>query len=191
MCESCLRIVPPPVDFIKEYPLKSCIDFQGALFVYTEDNVFARLLHEVKYNFVEEAFEPFTILFDSWYQQNVSFFQNIDVIVAVPLHPRRLAERGFNQSDFIAHMVANKTAQNVEKLLKRSRFTRPQVGLSQPDREKNVKDAFVLSGECTGKSILLVDDVFTTGSTVQSCAKVLKKNGARSVSVFTLARAIK
>ncbi len=116
-----------------------------------------------------------------------------DIIVPVPLHGRRLRARGFNQSLLLARQVAKRLALRVDYLnLIRVRPTCPQTGLKTKEREGNVKGAFDVKKEVVfrGKRVLLVDDVFTTGSTIKECARVLKKAGAE-VLVATLARTVK
>lgn len=116
-----------------------------------------------------------------------------EVVLPVPLHLKRLRERGFNQSLLIAREVA--AALNVAvdyRSLRRTRHTEKQTGFSAAERRKNVIGAFKVARpeRVRGKSVLLVDDVFTTGTTVRECAKVLKAAGAE-VSVLTLARAVR
>lgn len=118
-----------------------------------------------------------------------------DIIIPVPLHKRRLNERGFNQSLLIAHYLSKRLCIPLSiDGLQRVRWTRPQIELSKDERLKNVRGAFAIG---TGlkpdtilknKTVVLVDDVYTTGATVNECAKVLKKAGANEVVVFTIAR---
>ncbi len=121
------------------------------------------------------------------------FFPDAEVAAAVPLHRRRLAKRGFNQSLFLAKYAARTLdiPLNLDGLA-RIRYTRPQVELSSAEREENVKGAFAVARpeEFRDKRVLLVDDVYTTGATVRECAKVLKKAGAEKVYVLTVARAV-
>jgi ComF family protein len=118
-------------------------------------------------------------------------FQGATVAVAVPLHPKRLRYRGFNQALFLAESAARSLgiALNIDGLA-RVRHTRPQVDLGPEERLANVKGAFavVRPEDFKGQAVLLVDDVYTTGATVKECARVLKKSGAKSVSVLTVAR---
>ncbi len=109
----------------------------------------------------------------------------------VPLHPRRLRSRGFNQSLLLARCVASKTGAELDFLsLRRTRFTKPQTALSSEERKKNVRKAFeVVKPEAVRKrTILLVDDVATTGSTLNECAKALKRAGVNGVLCLVLAR---
>ena len=121
------------------------------------------------------------------------FFSDADVAAAVPLHRRRLAKRGFNQSLFLAKYAAEALSirLSVDGLV-RVRYTRPQVDLDPAEREENVKGAFAVERpeEFKEKRVLLLDDVYTTGATVRECAKVLQKAGAEKVYVLTVARAV-
>lgn len=114
-----------------------------------------------------------------------------DAVVPVPLHPRRLRWRGFNQSQELARAAARRIgAELLHRALERTRETIPQTELSGSERKENIKDAFYAeSGQIAGKRLLLVDDVLTTGATLEECARTLKRAGAASVDVLVLARA--
>ncbi len=118
---------------------------------------------------------------------------HIDAIVAVPLHPRRLREREFNQSLLLArHLGRQWQIPVLINVLQRTRFTRPQTSLTKRERIKNLRRCFAVATPSiiAGKTLLVVDDVFTTGTTVNECAKTLRKAGARAVYVHTLARTV-
>jgi ComF family protein len=115
-------------------------------------------------------------------------------VMPVPLHRKRLRERGFNQTVILARKIAKRFALPLDFLtLRRAVFTSPQVGMGREERTVNVRGAFtVRKPERTiGKRILLVDDVYTTGSTLAECARTLLNAGADSVAVITLARAFR
>ena len=117
-----------------------------------------------------------------------------DVVVPVPLHPRRLIGRRYNQSLLLARAVARLGRLPViPDALRRLRNTPSQGSLSRGARHRNVQGAFSLRGraEVVGKSILLIDDVYTTGATVEACTHALKTGGAARVYVLTLARVIR
>jgi len=118
---------------------------------------------------------------------------DFDYLIPVPLHPKRLRERGFNQALLLSKTMKGIPPKKIKPgILKRVRHTPPQVRLNPVERRRNVRGAFALKDPegVRGKSILLVDDVFTTGATVNECARVLKKAGAGRVSVVTLARVV-
>lgn len=114
-----------------------------------------------------------------------------DFLVPVPLHWRRQWRRGFNPSRLLAHQLGKKRAKPVGDFLKRVRGTPQQTRLSLEARLKNTAGAFAARKPFSAKSrLLLIDDVLTTGSTVNECARVLKKGGAGRVDVLTLARTL-
>ena len=119
-----------------------------------------------------------------------------DTIIPVPLHYFRFIHRRFNQSALLASVLSKKTGiKHLPNALKRSRHTTPQTGLTRKQRETNVKGAFTINkryaGGIKGKNILLIDDVLTTGSTIEQCTKTLLKSGAAQVNVLTLARTVR
>ena len=115
--------------------------------------------------------------------------QQFDAVVAVPLHWRRKRARGFNQSELLARSMAKRCGIRLIHPVRRRRATSVQAGLSNSRRRENVAGAFKAKpGAAGGMRILLVDDVMTTGATASACAQALKRAGAKSVSLLTLAR---
>lgn len=115
-----------------------------------------------------------------------------DLVVPVPLHPRRLRQRGFNQSGLLAAALARGAGRPLGAgALVRRRDTAPQSGLRAGERRRNVRDAFVASRRAgvAGRVVTLVDDVLTTGATAQACAQALRAAGAGELRLVTVARA--
>lgn len=114
------------------------------------------------------------------------------ILTAVPLHPTRLKERGYNQSELLARAIAERLEVPYANLLARTRVTTPQVDIhSITERRENVKNAFKInyrSEFIEGRTILLTDDVVTTGATLSACARALKKAGAAAVYGLTIVR---
>jgi ComF family protein len=112
------------------------------------------------------------------------------VLIPVPLHPARLRERRFNQSEALAEWAARRRGLRVEQPLCRRLHTITQTHFDRRQRMRNLRDAFALrhNADVKDKSFLLVDDVLTTGSTLDECARVLLEGGARSVRAITVAR---
>lgn len=118
-----------------------------------------------------------------------------DIIVPVPLHWRRFISRRYNQAALLAQALSKKTTLPVcEAALLRKRHTPQQTGLSRKQRQDNVHGAFTTNPkhkkQLKGKSVLLIDDVMTTGATLSHCAEALLKGGAGTVNVLTLARTV-
>ena len=117
----------------------------------------------------------------------------LDAIIAVPLHPQRLREREFNQSLLLARYLGRYWNLPVlTGILRRTKLTQPQISLKRRERLKNLRRCFTVAtpSAIEGKTLLVVDDVFTTGTTVNECAKTLRKAGAQAVYVQTLARMV-
>jgi ComF family protein len=115
------------------------------------------------------------------------------LIVPVPLHRKRLRERGFNQAVILARAIAKRFSRPLDFMtLRRTVFTAPQVGLGREERSANVRRAFTVRNpeRIAGRKILLIDDVYTTGSTLTECAAALMQAEAEAVAILTLARAL-
>lgn len=115
------------------------------------------------------------------------------LLLAIPLHPGRLATRGYDQAMLLARPLARLSGKGLGHIraLRRTRDTPPQVSLDRAGRAANVAGAFIADPRrVAGRNILLVDDVLTTGATAEECARVLKKAGASRVDVLTVARAV-
>lgn len=112
-----------------------------------------------------------------------------DIILPVPLHPKRLRQRGFNQASEIAKPLARQLAIPLQQhWLKRTKYTNPQSELTAKARKKNLHHAFEATHAVKGLHIALIDDVITTGHTIRACAKSLQAKGARQIDVWCVAR---
>ncbi|MDA8092097.1 MAG: ComF family protein [Nitrospiraceae bacterium] len=113
----------------------------------------------------------------------------VDAVTSVPLSKKRLLERGFNQSMLVGKEIARISgAELLPHALKKVKDTPPQAELNRKERVLNLKGAFACGGEVEGKTVLLIDDVITTGTTARECSKALVKAGAKEVCVAALAR---
>lgn len=122
---------------------------------------------------------------------NCNLKNNYDIILPVPIHKKRKAKRGYNQSELIAEEIAkNINVEYSNNVLIKTRDTVPQSTLNQHQRMSNVLGIYevINSQIIVNKNILLIDDIYTTGSTVNECSKVLKQNGAKLVDVLTIAK---
>ncbi len=156
------------------------------------DGIIHDAIHQFKYGRNLACGKALACLLSDFYFPDMDW-NAYDIIIPVPLHIRRLRTRGFNQSLILAHALGKKHGLRVDfSLLKRSKLTLTQTGLDKKERENNIKRAFEVTSPdlIEAKNIILVDDVLTTGATINECAKTLKKAGARQVAAITLARVL-
>lgn len=189
ICSECLTTLKPiSKDFIQKEilnRLNKC--FLDDLFVYYQfDEIFQKIIYQIKYGKMNKlafhiAHYAATTCFD------VSILEKNKLIIPVPLFPQREKERGYNQSSHIAKGLFE--GEICEDLLERIKNTRSQTTLNREERTENVRQAFFFKKNVslTKKSVLLVDDVVTTGATLNECARVLKENGALNVKGLALA----
>jgi ComF family protein len=151
-----------------------------------------RVVHSFKYGRKVSLGKPLGRLMARGCEEFVNECR-VDLIIPVPLHSKRLRWRGFNQSALLARQVSRAYGLPMEPfVLMRDKETLPQTQLSEEERRKNVRGAFSVraAGALKGKTLLLVDDVYTSGATLNECSRVLMRAGADKVYILTLARAV-
>jgi ComF family protein len=148
-------------------------------------------IHQFKYNDLRCLAVPLAELMSRGWSTLFPQDRVVSVIVPVPLHPARERKRGYNQAALLARELAPMLGlPMVGDVLVRTKATTPQVGLSPEERRANVRGAFACIGRSLdGARVLLVDDVYTTGSTMEAAALALREGGVHSVWAYTLARA--
>jgi ComF family protein len=183
-CPLCRRIEPP---------------FARATAYGSYESGLRELLHLLKYDQVRPAAAVLgRMLAEAIANLEPFFADQTVVVVPVPLHPQKLRQRSFNQAEMIAH-AALKFRPAVGRMslqdgvLLRRRPTQSQIGLSSHQRRENLRGAFTVAKPeaIAGREVLLVDDVFTTGTTVSECARILRRAGASKVWVATVARTLR
>ena len=164
-------------------------DHSMAFFPYTSP--FDYLVHAVKFSGKLATTQLLGGLMARQISQTIDGLNDVpELLVAVPLHPSRLRERGYNQSFELARPISKRLhIPLITDLVQRIKSTSPQTSLSLRQRKTNLRDAFAISYSVKGQHVAIIDDVMTTGSTVNSLAKTLKQAGARRVSVWCLCRA--
>ncbi len=202
LCTHCGRPFDAPqgVDHLCGQCQQDPFDFAMARSAGIYSHVFKALICLFKYQYRSELAVPLSRLL--WETLGLHWDPGeLDCIIPVPLHRRRLRERGFNQAELLirhwpelaqAQGVTLEKAKLTNRMLVRCRYTTPQTGLDRDQRIANLQRAFKLSAPeaVQGCRVLLVDDVLTTGATANACARALKSAKAASVKVLTLARAI-
>ncbi|MCX7761723.1 MAG: ComF family protein [Candidatus Kryptonium sp.] len=162
-----------------------------ACFHFKEESAIQILIHELKYQNKSSIGLLLGEIVGNAIKDDPNF-STADALVPVPLHKIRLRERGYNQSELISKGISKVIKVNVEKdLLIRARNTETQTKLNLDQRKENVKDAFVVNDKhknfVNGKKFVIVDDVITTGATINECAKALVSSGASKVFAVSVA----
>jgi ComF family protein len=172
-CSAC-RVSPLPLERVR------------AAVLYVEP--VRTVIHRLKFDGFFALAQPLAdLMLEAWPRWEHDF----DLILPIPLHPNRYRQRGFNQSELLVRALQERLDWTGDRsALRRNRWTRPQLGLSARERHDNVRGAFDADPKTVrGRRILLVDDVFTTGSTLASAARALLDAGANSVTAYCLAGA--
>ena len=186
VCEDCwaeLRLAPPLIDRLRR---DQGVDWSCAVDRY--EGGMKEIIHALKYERRRSVAPPLGELMRA---TGARLLKGADVVVPVPLHPRREYQRGFNQAEDLARQLGLP----VVPLLKRVVFTQSQIELPKDQRKNNVKDAFALAPDPRSLIpdpciVVLVDDVSTTGATLDACARVLKQAGIKEVRALTAARVV-
>ena len=209
-CSNCLsqiRWIEPPfcsicgIPFISRevetHPCGACVTHRKYFTIARALGAFEGSLQEAIHRWKYEGKTYLTPFFADWMAEGLNRYWepgSLDLLIPVPLHTRRLRERGFNQALLLVRELSRRTGIPYRKsILQKKKSTIPQVNLSGVEREKELRGTFHVIGkeELSGLSVLLIDDVYTTGATVNECSKVLLRGGAKRVDVLTLAHVIR
>lgn len=167
----------------------------GLTSIFTYKGIMEKGIKKLKYRFITDIAADLVELFLSFCGENkafVNFCQNQPVLISVPLYPQRERWRGFNQAQLLGQMIAkNLGLKLAPDLLRRVKQTQPQVDLTKTQRRRNIANAFKISQHLNYSlptSVLLFDDVWTSGVTLREAGKILKRSGVGKVWGLTLAR---
>ena len=195
ICSSCLTNLPQ-TNFYKHKEnalsekLKGRFDFEQAMALYyfnTEGKI-QEILHEIKYRN-----NPYLATYMGQYMAGKlqDVFDDVDLIIAVPLHSKRTTERGYNQSELLAQGFSERLGIPLfSNAVKRIKNTETQTHKTRLERLENIKQAFQWKEQIKGKHILLIDDVITTGSTLESLVRAMPIEYDNKISILSLAAAI-
>ncbi len=201
LCKKCSR----PLDTdskqqVAKEKCQHCLEYDDEF--YFEKNVsvieynafFAKLLRKFKFGYNKNVSSAFVKILENYLEENVDFFKEFDIITSVPIYKNRKKYRGFNQSELIGEEICKIVDKPFEKnLLIKIKNTYPQTTVPHRERKSNIKDAIILNNQIDirNKKILLIDDVFTTGSTLNECAKILLEHEGELVTTFTVLKSKK
>ncbi len=208
ICPGCLRnirFISPPIcptcgvpfvsQSVEDHLCGQCLrrkwHFGSARALGLYDGPLREAIHALKYEGKAFLAKPLVGLLGRAYP--FVDYGSYDFLVPVPLHTKRLRERGFNQALVLARAIRRREGVPCTGfILRKTRPSAPQIDLRPKEREKNVKGSFAVAdpAKVRGKRVLLIDDVMTTGSTANECARELLKAGSARVDVFTMARTV-
>lgn len=198
VCREKLKPITGPRCFRCSKPLKReeqeyCKDcrktrlFDQGIGIFPYGSVLQESLFKLKYGKRQE-YGSFYGQIAAVYSREIIRNWGVEIIIPIPLHRKRMEKRGYNQAELIAEALGKTLCIPVDsRLMKRKVNTRPQKELDYRERKQNMKNAFFLKGENRYRRILLVDDIYTTGSTIEAAAELLKRNGAENVFFLTIA----
>jgi ComF family protein len=161
--------------------------YDQARFIIRYDEKSKGLIHSFKYNDKTILSKIFCKMLYTQYRE---FIESSDIIVPIPMHKLKRLSRLYNQTQYLAKSLSDLSKINmISDLLIKYKYTKPQTSLNQKARKKNINNSFLVNKkyDIKGKTILIIDDVITTGSTISECAKILKKEGCRKVFVIAIA----
>ena len=196
ICTGCYVLIPKtnfhlsPENPVEKLFWGRCLIERAAAFsYYTRDSRIRRMIHHLKYRGASEIGNELGRIYGNSLIKS-DFLKGIDLIIPVPLHPSKKRQRGYNQSDLISIGISDASGIPVgTDILKRTTVTGTQTRKSRYDRWTNVNDIFGVTcpQRLEGKHVLIVDDVITTGSTIEACANEILKEENTKVSVAALA----
>ena len=159
--------------------------------IYIYEGIIRQRLLEYKFKEKAYLYKTFaeTIIHD---KDNIEYIKKYDILIPVPIHKKRKKDRGYNQSELIAKEIA-KFCKDIKlelNILYKKENIVAQSTLDKKERMKNIKNVFEIRNECKikNKKILLLDDIYTTGSTVNECSRILKNAGCKEIGIITIAK---
>lgn len=192
LCENCKSGLDTiTVAKIDNYENKTDKFFNEHGYIFKYEGQIRKLLIDYKFNNKSYLYKTFASIILS-NKKMVNFINNYEIIIPVPIHKKRFNCRGYNQSELLAREISRKlkNIQFLNKLLIKTENNVAQSTLTKEERALNVKDIYKVKNNnlIKEKSIILLDDIYTTGNTVNECSKLLKKNGAREIGILTVSK---
>lgn len=191
LCNECEeKIQPKLLCNIDNYENDNTKYFSKHLYLFKYDEIRNKIL-DYKFNDKAYLYKTFSkIIIKN--EKICGFLKKYDIIIPVPIHKKRMKVRGYNQSDLIVKEIAKKIddIRLENNVLLKVQNTKPQSTLNKLERNENAKNAYMVKNvdKVKNKSILLFDDIFTTGNTVNECSRLLKLSGAKDIGIITLAK---
>ena len=190
LCKKCQKILESQAKFVIDKNQDYNQNFNKHLYIFKYEGIIRSMILNYKFN--EKSY--LYITFVNFLLKNEKFFKilkSYDTIIPVPISSERKNERGYNQSELLAKELAKKlNIECVKNCLIKNKNIIEQSKLNKEERQKNIQGVYILKNKekLINKKLLLIDDIFTTGSTVNECCKILKQANPRKIDIFTIAK---
>ena len=191
LCNECKNGLYEKAIFKVEDNKNKDLYFEKHIYIFLYKDKIRNLILDYKFNDKSYLYKLFSkIIIKN--EKICGILKKYDIIVPVPIHKKRKKQRGYNQSDLVAKQIAYEIAslEYENKIIEKAKNTLPQSSLNKKQREENVKNVYkiVNKEKIINKKIIIFDDIYTTGSTANAIAKLLKENGAKEILVLTIAK---
>ncbi len=188
ICNSCMKKLKEEKTYIPQIEnyteIKHC-------YIFKYDGTIRQKILQYKFKDCAYLYKMFSEFFVK-NEKVCRFLKNYDIIIPVPMTRKKIAKRGYNQSELVAKEIANNSENLVylNKVLVKQKETNTQSALTKKERLNNVKNVYKIQNmeKIKAKNIILFDDIYTTGATCKECAKTIMNSGAKSVAVLTIAK---
>ena len=190
LCKKCQKVLENQSKFVIDENQDFNQNFNKHLYIFKYEGIIRSMILNYKFN--EKSY--LYITFVNFLLKNEKFFKilkSYDTIIPVPISSERKNERGYNQSELLAKELAKKlNIECVKNCLIKNKNIIEQSKLNKEERQKNIQGVYILKNKekLINKKLLLIDDIFTTGSTVNECCKILKQANPRKIDIFTIAK---
>lgn len=187
LCNKCENILQRQLALkIDDYTLDEEKNFDEHMYLYQYDGLIRNLILNYKFNQKSYLYQIFVKNLKN-NKKTCLFLEKYDIIIPVPISHKRLKERGYNQSSLISNNIGKKYD---DKTLIKTKNIQPQSTLKKEDRITNIENVYSITNNenIKDKSVLLFDDIYTTGSTVNECSRILKQAGAKNIGILTIAK---
>lgn len=191
VCDNCNKKIEKLLLCLKDEYNDENIFYNEHMYLFKYENYIREKIIQYKFKEKPYMYRAFSELFIK-NEKICNFLKSYDIITSVPIHRKRKNERGYNQSHLIAKEISKNTENIIYKnnLLYKIKNIKPQSSLNKVERIENIKDAYEVQDKeiISNKKIIIFDDIYTTGSTANECAKFLKKAGAQKIGILTIAK---
>ena len=190
LCRKCEIILEKQAVFQIQSKFDENKNFEEFMYLFKYEGIARKLILDYKFNDKSYLYKTF-VNFLLKNQKTFDFLKSYDTIVPVPISKKRKKERGYNQSLLIAKEISKLLKINMnDKCLYKIRNIVPQSTLSKFDRKENIKDVYMIKNKekLYNRKVLLIDDIYTTGSTVNECCRIIKKSEPEKIGILTIAK---